>query len=151
MQNDNYLQHYGVLGMKWGVRKAEKEGRTYKYKSHYTKRYEKKAAKAKIDGKTDKADIYAKRAKRAAKLDAKVQKQSLGVSTGKTIAARLLVPTNIAGAQSSSYQMYRALGDSKTRAILKTGFGGELVYNITKANYVRGKGRYAKAELKGKK
>lgn len=24
MNNDNYLQHYGVMGMRWGIRRAEK-------------------------------------------------------------------------------------------------------------------------------
>lgn len=38
----NELYHYGVLGMKWGRRKARKSGGSYKYKSHTTKKYEKK-------------------------------------------------------------------------------------------------------------
>ena len=40
------LYHYGVLGMKWGIRRAAKKGTTYTYKSHTTKKYEKKYQKA---------------------------------------------------------------------------------------------------------
>ena len=31
---DCELYHYGVLGMKWGIRKARKRGMEYQYKSH---------------------------------------------------------------------------------------------------------------------
>lgn len=36
------LKHYGVIGMKWGVRRAYKKGKPYTYKSHGQKKYEKK-------------------------------------------------------------------------------------------------------------
>ena len=47
------LMHYGVLGMKWGVRKAQKTGTTYKYKSRSTKKWEKQARKN-----SEQADLY---------------------------------------------------------------------------------------------
>lgn len=40
--NPNELYHYGVVGMKWGVRRARKRGEEYTYTSHGTKRYAKK-------------------------------------------------------------------------------------------------------------
>lgn len=64
-----YLQHYGVLGMKWGIRKAEKKGTSYSYTSHRTNVYNKRAEKAAAKGKTEKAAKYSKYASRSAELD----------------------------------------------------------------------------------
>lgn len=51
------LYHYGVLGMKWGIRKARKNGIQYTYKSHGQKKWEKKLAKERQKGKdTSKAE-----------------------------------------------------------------------------------------------
>ena len=44
MANDE-LMHYGVLGMKWGMRKAYSKGAPYTYKSHGQKKYEKRVNK----------------------------------------------------------------------------------------------------------
>lgn len=143
MDYKDELMHYGVLGMKWGRRKAQKRGETYTYKSHTTKKYEKKAAKAERKSNSAKAEIYKQRAKRSAKFDAKEQKQSLNASLGKTLVARSLILNNTLGASSKSYQRYKALGDSTVRATLKAGFGNYPLSMITKANYIRGKGRYA--------
>lgn len=38
------LKHYGVLGMKWGMRRAAKKGVEYSYKSYGQRKYEKKVA-----------------------------------------------------------------------------------------------------------
>ena len=66
---EGYLQHYGVLGMKWGIRKAEKRGTTYSYTSHRTNKYNKIATKAAAKGNTEKAAKYSKYAERSAQLD----------------------------------------------------------------------------------
>ena len=49
-RSDEYLAHYGIKGMKWGVRKALETGNTKKLSRMY-----KKAAKklAKLDKKAD--------------------------------------------------------------------------------------------------
>lgn len=44
--SEDELMHYGVLGMKWGVHRAQKKGKDYTYKSHKQKRLEKKLDKA---------------------------------------------------------------------------------------------------------
>ena len=42
IKKENELYHYGVLGMKWGIRRAYEQGKKYEYKSHGQKKYEKK-------------------------------------------------------------------------------------------------------------
>lgn len=90
---EHELYHYGVLGMKWGVRRAAKKGTTYNYKSHATKVYGKKAAKAEKKGKTEKAAKYRKYEKRSADLDRKMQNYAKNVSVGKGIVQNLFVNT----------------------------------------------------------
>ncbi len=42
---ENELYHYGVLGMKWGVRRARSKGTSYTYKSRAQKKYDSKVNK----------------------------------------------------------------------------------------------------------
>lgn len=82
-RSDEYLAHYGVKGMKWGVRKAIADGNGRRLERHY-----KKAAKklAKLDEKTnikkqnEKAAKYNKIAKRSATVGA----AGLGAAGGAT-------------------------------------------------------------------
>ena len=70
---DDFLAHYGVKGMRWGVRKAIEKGNTKALSRHYAKAQKKLA---KLNAKTDigiqqaKADKLNKVEKRAAKIGA---------------------------------------------------------------------------------
>lgn len=39
------LKHYGVVGMRWGIRKAQMTEKSYRYKSRAQKKYDKKLRK----------------------------------------------------------------------------------------------------------
>ena len=142
------LYHYGVLGMKWGVRRAAKKGTTYTYKSHTTKKYEKKAQKALAKASKDtkyksKAKIYNQRAKRSSELDAKEQKIAEKTSVGKAIAISILTSD---GFGTKSYQRYKAFGNSEAKSLGKawidnmySGLGSisGTYHRIKKARYIR--------------
>lgn len=64
--NTDELYHYGVIGMRWGVRRARRNGSDYTYKSHGQKKWEKKSAGSE-----------ARDAKAAAKASNKYKKKSV--------------------------------------------------------------------------
>ena len=131
------LCHYGVLGMKWGVRRARKKGTTYAYKSHATKVYQKKADKARKKGKLDKAAKYDNYTRRSANLDRKMQDWGANLKLGKTLASAVLINTRtynvakqatgnrkvvsfLAGMAANTWPMSLA-GDMGTRALYVRG------------------------------
>lgn len=107
---DNELYHYGVLGMKWGIRRAQKKGQNYTYKSHGQRKWDKKLNKAtnkgtnsaKIEKATRKLSMYKTRDK---------ARQSYAESTtvGKTVVRNLLLGPFSNG----SYTRLRASGMSR--------------------------------------
>lgn len=113
--SDDELMHYGVLGMKWGIRRAKKKGVSYTYKSHGQKKYEKKLVKQQSKGadasalnKTkQKLDLYKKR-------DANRQDYAERTSVGKSVLKGLLMGPIGAG----SYNRLRASGKSRIGAAL---------------------------------
>ena len=134
---DGELKHYGVIGMKWGVRRARKKGTSYAYKSHATKTYEKKANKARKRGNTEKANKYDTYAKRSAGLDKKMQDYNTNLSVGKTIAQSLLV-------NSRNYSVAKLASGNKgwiSRGVgyVSSNYSLGLGDIITRAAYVRTK------------
>lgn len=88
--NSDELTHYGVVGMKWGVRRARKKGETYTYKSHGTKKYARKAEKARKAGDADTVRKYDTYHKKSVELDRKMQRNAERNSVGKTVVKTLL-------------------------------------------------------------
>lgn len=161
------LYHYGIVGMKWGKRRAAARGQSYTYTSHSTKKYNKKAKeyknyaedydpknytsklsdrkRTKLQRKSDqnraKADLYAQRAKRSAQHDRNMQKLADKTSTGSTVGAILLA----GGQNTKGYMQNRAAGKSVGKSAGRTVVGGALAGPIggrisgsmAKSKYIR--------------
>lgn len=140
-RSEEYLAHYGVLGMKWGMRRAAKKGTNYTYKSHATKKYEKIAAKLQAKGKLEKAATMANRAKRSAEVDRGEQEYAKNISTGKAVGLTLLG----GGGYTKGYSQYRSmagqkgkdLNGQKVMAGIKAFRAGSIGSRLAKAAYIR--------------
>lgn len=131
----NYLAHYGVLGMKWGVRKDPRG--LDSYKSHGQKKWEKKREKAfqrtaddVLRGKNAARSLH-----KAAKADNKLEmfkerdrrraEYAKQTSSGRSIARSLLMGPSFNG----NYHRYRATGMSEgMSAVLAYSFGVPVSY-----------------------
>lgn len=119
LTKDGELYHYGVLGMKWGIRRARKRGESYTYKSIGQKKYEKRLAKqtkkgaseGKIASTSNQLDVLKER-------DRKRQQYADSTSVGKAIAQNLLLTAWGAG----SYQRFRSAGMGRVGSALISGF-----------------------------
>lgn len=112
----NELYHYGVLGMKWGIHKARKNGVEYSYKSMGQKKYEKKIAKLKERGKTAKAEQATYTLNQLKNRDKNREEYARSTTVGKTIAKGLLLGPFGSG----NYNRMRAAGSGRAAAFLKS-------------------------------
>ena len=142
--NQDELYHYGVIGMKWGIHRAAKKGATYTYKSHGTKKYEKKAARASAKGNIQKAKKYESYAERSRQLDKGMQDYAKTVGKGKAAVQAMTT-------WSKTYAATKvATGNTK---IVSRGLGFAVNYlagpfgaSLVRASYVREPGVYDNAK-----
>lgn len=116
------LYHYGVLGMKWGMRRAARKGVDYSYKSHGQKKYEKRVSK--LQSKLgDKASSSKKLAKANKKLsmykarDLNREDYARKTNTGKAVVKQLL----LGPIGSGSYSRLRSAGYGRVVSTLGSG------------------------------
>lgn len=116
--------HYGVIGMKWGMRRARKKGTEYTYKSHGQKKWEKKYNK-KLK-KNEKRLSENKKAlsteKEKYKLDTFKARDELRQDYVKrTSVGKSFVKTLTMGPiGNGSYNRYRAAGNTRLASFLKS-------------------------------
>lgn len=130
MEN-NELTHYGVVGMRWGIRRAKKNGTTYTYKSYGQKKYDKKIKKYEDEGLTDTTKY--KKAKDKQQLykerDKNRQQYAENASVGKQILKTMLMGPFGNG----SYSRLRSSGYGKLgSAFIATMSYGDPVPLLTK-------------------
>lgn len=164
--SDEYVQHYGVIGMKWGQRRFQNKDGTltsagkaherktgehgYVYKSHGTKKYTKKLARVQKKLETAsgdrrqklirKAATFKKRRDRSATLDRREQAYAKRVKAIPNLALRAVY---VGG---KPYQQTLAMlgGQNQKGATLRKAaaygmarFGGRLGSTALKAAYMR--------------
>ena len=119
-QYNQELYHYGVVGMKWGIRRAKKRGETYKYKSFGQKHYEKKLAKQTAKGASAEKIAQTKSNLQMTKTRDKArQKYAESTTVGKSIAKGLL----LGPVGSGHYNRLRAAGVSRGEAVVTSALG----------------------------
>lgn len=136
--NSPSLEHYGVIGMKWGMRKAENRGETYRYRSIGQKLKQRKvnrltAELKALNGLKNKAGIKVDTSKKRGRLQRKLDNQTnrlndlkrrdqnrenyaRSTSTGAAIARGLLLGPIGAG----SWNRARASGQSIKASLFVT-------------------------------
>ena len=111
------LYHYGVIGMRWGIRRARRKGTDYTYKSHGQKKYEKKLAKQERKGASEGRKRVTKEKLETYKMrDRNRQDYVETTGIGRSIVKTLLMGPFGAG----NYNRLRASGRSRLESAISS-------------------------------
>ncbi|MCF0140422.1 MAG: hypothetical protein HUJ78_00090 [Mogibacterium sp.] len=132
-----FLAHYGIAGMRWGIRRARKKNQPYNYRSWSTKRHTKKAERAYSKGKTKKALVEMAKADKSSEIDQGMQRQAN--SRGRTV--KLVASLMGHPFQTKAYMTYRARGQGAIRSLLKTAALSEVGSAIGKHRDIKKAGK----------
>lgn len=137
--SNDELMHYGVVGMKWGVRRAAKKGGSYNYTSFGTKRYKRIADRAAKRGNVEKQKKYEQYHKKSVEMDRKMQANATK-NSGKRAVLKTLVNGPLGG---KTYEAVKvASGNSKYISRAAGTVAGQLTGPFgaaaARALYVRG-------------
>ena len=113
--SDNYLAHYGVLGMKWGVRKDKTKGGLRKRKStpvhdDYRKAHSGKSVKSMSDSELRSVNNRLQMERQYSELTRKTSK-------GKKVVNTLIKTAGTIAAAETAYKTYNRIGKQAVDAI----------------------------------
>lgn len=146
MYREDELIHYGVLGMRWGQRKARTMGTDYKYTSLNTQRHQ--AAANKLTAKAKKAKTGSRKQIRLKKKAKIRQKKALAsqkyddlqsdyaknkAKIGSTVLASLIATPAVR----NSYQRMRATGGSVVGSAALAFIFNDISGRVNKHKYIK--------------
>ena len=135
LDDSNFLMHYGIKGMKWGVRKAKESGNYAKLASHYERALRKKSIlKEHSNRKAEKenAKEYAKGGAALLGLGALGGLASYGIVKGQVAAQRALLPNDKYRMVMHPVGLYGMSGLAGAGGLAALGASAKSAYRATK-------------------
>lgn len=114
--NNRYLKHYGVLGMKWGVRRNRNKSGSQSVHDDYKRAHDKKSVKSMSDSDLQSVNRRLNMEKQYADLTKKTGK-------GKKIVKKIIAVAGTISAAEGAYKTYKKFADKAIDSI------GDMVIN----------------------
>lgn len=143
--SSDFLAHYGVKGMKWGVRKALNKNDAYKLAYHYDRALRKKASlKEQANSKEEKENAKAYAAGGGALLGAGALGglASYGIAKGQVAAQKALFPKSEYVTIMHPVGLYGMSGAAALGGLASLGAAAKSAYHTTKRGHKKAVNRY---------